>query len=72
MQKDYGVYMVGFVIDPQDHGSFVFGNGDEVKEYRQSQLFNLNQQVKDMEHSFGYVGRPLIESTRETDIYQSH
>ncbi|KAJ7857950.1 hypothetical protein B0H14DRAFT_3637479 [Mycena olivaceomarginata] len=55
LQKEFGVYMLGFVIDPQDHASFVFGNGDEVKEYRQSQLFNLNQQVKDMEHSFGVI-----------------
>ncbi|KAJ7339166.1 hypothetical protein DFH08DRAFT_812557 [Mycena albidolilacea] len=55
LQKEFGVYMLGFVIDPQDHTSFVFGNGDEVKEYRQSQLFNLNQQVKDMDHSFGVI-----------------
>ncbi|KAJ7850178.1 hypothetical protein B0H14DRAFT_3665904 [Mycena olivaceomarginata] len=55
LQKEFGVYMLGFVINPQDHASFVFGNGDEVKEYRQSQLFNLNQQVKDMEHSFGVI-----------------
>ena len=69
MQKEYGVYMLGFVIDPQDHASFVFGNGDEVKEYRQSQLFNLNQQVKDMEHSFGYVGHLFLRSTTDETEY---
>lgn len=47
--------MMGFVIDPWDGASFVWGNDPTVKQYRELIKFNLNQQVKEMEHTFGCV-----------------
>ncbi|KAJ6630058.1 hypothetical protein B0H10DRAFT_2208193 [Mycena sp. CBHHK59/15] len=53
MQDSLGVHVWGYVIDPEGQGSFVFGTGDDFKEMRALQLHNLNQQVKDQEHTFG-------------------
>ncbi|KAJ7807900.1 hypothetical protein B0H14DRAFT_3482812 [Mycena olivaceomarginata] len=48
----YNSYKVhwGYVIDTQGDSSFVFGEGDDFKEMRQTQLHNLAQQMKDQEH----------------------
>ncbi|KAJ7692811.1 hypothetical protein B0H14DRAFT_3662711 [Mycena olivaceomarginata] len=55
MLDTYGVHVWGYVIDPEGQGSFVFGAGDDFKEMRALQLHNLNQQVKDQEHTFGMI-----------------
>ncbi|KAJ7301181.1 hypothetical protein DFH08DRAFT_979042 [Mycena albidolilacea] len=55
MLDTYGVHVWGYVIDPEGQGSFVFGVGDDFKEMRALQLHNLNQQVKDQEHTFGMI-----------------
>ncbi|KAJ6524781.1 hypothetical protein B0H19DRAFT_1085170 [Mycena capillaripes] len=55
MQDSFGVHVWGYVIDPEGQGSFVFGAGDDFKEMRALQLHNLNQQVKDQEHTFGMI-----------------
>jgi hypothetical protein len=57
MLDTYGVHVWGYVIDPKGQGSFVFGAGDDFKEMRALQLHNLNQQVKDQEHTFGCISQ---------------
>ncbi|KAJ7796382.1 hypothetical protein B0H14DRAFT_2619992 [Mycena olivaceomarginata] len=49
------VHCWGYVIDTQGDSSFVFGEGDDFKEMRQTQLHNLAQQMKDQEHMFGMI-----------------
>ncbi|KAJ6631991.1 hypothetical protein B0H10DRAFT_1937722 [Mycena sp. CBHHK59/15] len=55
MQDSFGVHVWGYVIDPEGQGSFEFSAGDNFKEMRALQLHNLNQQVKDQEHTFGMI-----------------
>ncbi|KAJ7233404.1 hypothetical protein B0H12DRAFT_1076632 [Mycena haematopus] len=51
----YDVHMWGYVIDPDGQGSFLFGAGDDFKEMRKSEMVNLNQAIKDQEHTFGSI-----------------
>ncbi|KAJ7703378.1 hypothetical protein B0H14DRAFT_3526962 [Mycena olivaceomarginata] len=55
LYNSYKVHCWGYVIDTQGDSSFVFGEGDDFKEMRQTQLHNLAQQMKDQEHMFGCV-----------------
>lgn len=55
MYRQFGVHVWGFVIDPDGDGSFVFGAGDEFKEMRATNRYDLNRQVKDQQLIFGYV-----------------
>ncbi|KAJ7789112.1 hypothetical protein B0H14DRAFT_3503400 [Mycena olivaceomarginata] len=50
LYNSYKVHCWGYVIDTQGDSSFVFGEGDDFKEMRQTQLHNLAQQMKDQEH----------------------
>jgi hypothetical protein len=51
-QKLRGVHD-GFCHRSLDGASFVWGNDPAVKQYRELIKFNLNQQVKEMEHTLG-------------------
>ncbi|KAJ7900626.1 hypothetical protein B0H14DRAFT_2556086 [Mycena olivaceomarginata] len=55
LYNSYKVHCWGYVIDTQGDSSFVFGEGDDFKEMRQTQLHNLAQQMKDQEHMFGMI-----------------
>ncbi|KAJ7788532.1 hypothetical protein B0H14DRAFT_2628216 [Mycena olivaceomarginata] len=55
LYNSYKVHCWGYVIDTQGDSSFVFGEGDDFKEMRQTQLHNLAQQMKDQEHMFGTI-----------------
>lgn len=55
MERTYGVETWGYVIDPVGRASFVFGAGDNFKEFRRQNEVNLNQQITDQENIFGYV-----------------
>ncbi|KAJ7873507.1 hypothetical protein B0H14DRAFT_3860058 [Mycena olivaceomarginata] len=55
MLDTYRVHVWGYVIDPEGQGSFVFGASNDFKEMRALQLHNLNQQVKDQEHTFSMI-----------------
>ncbi|KAJ7851455.1 hypothetical protein B0H13DRAFT_2360112 [Mycena leptocephala] len=72
--ENYGVHMIGSIVDIDGQASLYFGVGDDYKEFRDRHKMVLGQQMKNMEHEFGVMDRrkraleahdqpPLIEFT---------
>ncbi|KAJ7895411.1 hypothetical protein B0H13DRAFT_1885621 [Mycena leptocephala] len=51
--ENYGVHMIGSIVDIDGQASLYFGVGDDYKEFRDRHKMVLGQQMKNMEHEFG-------------------
>jgi hypothetical protein len=51
--ENYGVHMIGSIVDIDGQASLYFSVGDDYKEFRDRHKMVLGQQMKDMEHEFG-------------------